>query len=269
MMTPQLTNRPSIRKSERRTPTTKHQKPKPLTFHATTKKGRVKKAVDFLRGINWDDWWQEFITDRRPDGSFVFRTAYQFARAKSQTDYELRLIYGTIGPKPVTVEGTEGEVGKLLKGGARLKIPHLGDWQALRAKTYSAHAGVDAMRRAIADRLDPLEASRAAAMFVLDLLANWMNYDDQIDVAFEGMAMLEGDQPLKQQNRADCFFKLKRRTHEMMMKLLTAYLACHGINFSNGVNDLAWLILAAGNTGTKANIAGSASCAVWESQSGM
>src|ERR1035437_4982986 len=212
-------------------------------------------GMKFFNRCPWKQWWEEFLTDRRDDGRMQYLTSYEFAQEKAKDRRELRLIYKAIGPKPIELKAF-AEENKARKVLVKLETPYLGDWQQIRAQAYFYDdKSLESMKHVIAERLDSLEAGRGSATLVLDMLAKYMRYDASIDDAFGNEPVVAGINPLKQKARAEFFFSLKEKTLKGSMELIHAYLACHGIN-SDGVNDLARLILAVGKNSANAALAG-------------
>jgi hypothetical protein len=198
------------------------------------------------------------MTAREKSGRLTYPTAFNFARRKAKNDFELNVIYYAIGPRRTQLSAKARKE-------AKLQVPHLGDWQLLRAKAYFFDKeSLETMRKTVHEKLDGLEAGRGAATLVLELLAKWMKYDDKLDEVFDSTPVLEGLSPTKQEKRADLFFKLKRKTLEGSLELVDKYLACHGIT-TNGLNDLGSLVMAVSNSAAKNVLAGAAAGAVLQS----
>src|ERR1035437_10011421 len=224
----------------------------PIQFHRRADPASKK----FFNRCPWKDWWEEFLTDRRDDGRMHYLTSHEFAQEKAKSLRELRLIYKAIGPKPVNLKAFVGQPHNKGSKIAVLEVPYLGDWQQIRAQAYFYDdKSLESMKQVVAERLDSLEAGRGSATLVLDMLAKYMRYDASIDDAFGNEPVVAGINPLKQKARAEFFFSLKEKTLKGSMELIHAYLACHGIN-SDGVNDLARLIIAVGKNSANAALAG-------------
>lgn len=227
------------------------------------KQARVSpSALKFFNSCPWDKWWTEFLTSRDKKGGMTYRTAWAFARVKAKgSTIERDIIYGAIGPRCRGLEDVKHDGKKRSRG-----IPHLGNWEQLRAKAYFYdNESVDAMRKTIAERLDGLEAGRGAATVVLDLIAKWVKYDDKIDDVFSGSPVQEGLSATAQAKRATTFLALKRNTMRGVLELIDKYLACHGISH-DGMNDLGQLVMAVSNSAAKSALAGAATGAVIANQ---
>lgn len=217
-------------------------------------------AKKFFVRCPWQEWWREFMADRRDDGRLKYLTSFEFAQAKAKDARELRLLYKAIGPKPVTLDAYKNKS----RDAVFAEITYLGDWQQIRAKAYFYdNESLEKMKHVIAERMDTIEAGRGAATLVLDLLAKWIRYDDSIDEAFASTPMVAGLNPMVQQKRADLFFRMKNQTLDGTARLIEKYLACHGIN-TDGVTDLAHLIVAAGKSASAAALTGVAAGAAIE-----
>jgi hypothetical protein len=223
---------------------------KPVKLHRQAQ----AHALKFFNSCPWKAWWQEFAADRREDGRLLYLTSWEFAQAKAKDTRQLRLIYKAIGPKPVELKAF-AEDGRFAKT-PKLEMPYLGDWQQIRAQAYFYDdKSLESMKQSIATRLDSLEAGRSSATLLLDMIAEWHTYSRSVDTAFGNEPLIAGINPMKQQQRANFFFKLKREIMDAEIKMLQQYLACHGIS-NDGVNDLCRLIMAAGNSSAKAALAG-------------
>src|SRR5439155_24616446 len=80
---------------------------------------------EFYKNKNWAVLWDEFLTANRNNGHLQHKTAWQFCREQTTVRKDRVLMFEMIGPKPI------------LEPGQRLRGPWLGDWQRLRANTFS------------------------------------------------------------------------------------------------------------------------------------
>ncbi len=194
------------------------------------------------------------MTSRRKNGRMTYLTGYAFAREKAKTKQQLEIIYRAIGPKRLTVDPALDKW-KYHQD----KVPFLGDWQRMRAKTYFYdNESVDSLKKITAERLDGLEAGRGAALIILDLIAKWMQYDDKLDDVFDGTPVLEGLSVAQQEKRSNRFYDLKEKNLKGVLKLIDKYLACHGIASESGMNDLGQLVIAVSNSAARNVLAGTA-----------
>lgn len=210
-------------------------------------------AEKYFRSVDWHVLWEEFLTSRQKDGRLTYLTAYAFARKKAHNDWQLRILYRAIGPKPVDFRQMMRQ--DKYRGN---QVPWLGDWQQLRAKAYFYdNASVDKMKEVITERLDGLEAGRGAATLVLDLIEKWTSYDVRIDEVFESSPVVAGLGVDAQQRRARFFYGLKERNLKALLGLIDKYLACHGIA-TDGLNDLGQLVMAVSQSSAKSALAAAA-----------
>ena len=209
----------------------------------------------FFNHCPWDEWWYEFLTARNKNGRMQYLTAYGFAKEKAQSKAELQVIYRAIGPRPVTFEQTL----HLKIKAHSVAVPHLGDWQMLRATAYfSDRPSAQALRKACVDRLNGLEAGRSAATVICDMIDKWLKYDDKIDEVYDGTPVVEGLSATQQEKRAKAFFKYKRETKDAVLQLVARYLECYGIAPGTGLNDLGQLVMAVSQQGAHNALAGAA-----------
>ena len=245
-------------------------KPMPAN-HKTTLKGGVKlpkRKTGWHRNAEvrlwyekqpWDELWHEFIGGRKEDGELRWQTAWQFCSAKwkipkyrNQRDWMFRCI----GPKPIDL----GEFKLKIKTGGMqsYELPYLGDWQAMRASAYfNDNTAVTKLRTVMKERLDGLEASRASAHFVLDLIAKWAKYDDEIDRMYSA-SMPDKNASIGVKDRFyDRFFKQKNRTRSALQGLTTQFMLCHGIG-PDHLSDFGNLVLAISKGSAQSFLAGQA-----------
>lgn len=250
-----------------------HHKKHPSRQHLPTvhipqkaQSAKQERALKWFRTVNWKDWWEEFMTARRPDGRMVYPTAYSFARKKSKGDPEILIwTYRAIGSKldPLQLD-SKLKHERLRKGE---DVPYLGDWQELRARAFfSDNDSFRRMREEVRIRLNGLEAGRGAAEAVLGVIQKFVKYDLDIDDAYLGTPVLCGLSDAKNEERAKRFYKLKERNIKSLMELIDKYLECHGIT-KHGMNDFSNLITAVSTGAANAALAGSATGAAQASRS--
>ena len=232
-------------KSKPQKPGPKH----PRLYHSQ------EKNIDFAKFFNscpWDKWWHEFLTARDEKGlRMKYLYAWGFAKEKATSSAELEVIFRAIGPRPPQLDRT-----MLVGRPVGRVVPHLGDWQQLRAKAYfSDRESASAIRKACAERLDGLEAGRSAATVICDFIERWMKYDDKIDEVFDGTPVVEGLSLDAQEKRSELFFRQKERTMNAVLKLIDKYLACYGIS-TTCANDIGALAAAVTTSAAKQLVAG-------------
>lgn len=219
------------------------------------------KAEAYFKTLDWQELWQEFITSREKSGRLTYLTAYSFARKKAHNDWQLRILYRAIGPKPTDFRQMMRQ--EKYRGN---QVPWLGDWQQLRAKAYFYdNASVDGMRKSIAESLNGLEAGKGAATLVLELIDKWVSYDSRIDEVFESTPVVPGLGVEAQQRRAKFFYGLKERNLRALLGLIDKYLACHGIA-TDGLNNLGQLVMAVSQSAAKNTLAAAATGAALAGQ---
>ena len=121
----------------------------------------------FYKSRNWAVLWDEFLTANRNNGHQKYKTAWQFCREKTKGQKERELMFEMIGPRPI------------LEPSQRLRAPWLGDWQKLRANTFSNlsdPALLLSVKRVIKERANQLDALRALA----PLSVRWMQRAERL-----------------------------------------------------------------------------------------
>jgi hypothetical protein len=177
----------------------------------------------FYKSRNWAVLWDEFLTANRNNGHLKHRTAWQFCREKTKSQKECELMFEMIGPRPI------------LEPGQRLRAPWLGDWQRLRANTFSNlsdPALLLSVKRAIKERANQLDALRALA----PLSVRWMQRAERlagkVQEAFAGEPFSQKWPPDHPKNIKRCrlYISLLKEAYHLHIKACEAWMRAHGIN---------------------------------------
>ena len=215
------------------------------------------KVRDFFKSCPWHEWWAEFLTARNKNGQMTHLSAYSFARLKGKNGFERDIIYRAIGAKVTDL--VSGERKETTSG---REVPYLGDWQLLRARAYfSDNETIEKLKLEASQKLDSLQAGKGAAAIVLNMLAKWQKYDDQIDELFQNQAVQPGVSLAKNARRTQIFFAMKKQTMGGITGLIDKLLQCYGIT-PNGLNDLGALYTAASNSAARDVLMGTAAGAM-------
>ena len=174
------------------------------------------------------EWWHEFSTQWDPvQEGWRYRTARQFAKAKTGNRREQEWIEGMIGHIPL-VFGTEGQRrGKVLY----VKIPWLGDWEARRTPPEQP-AHIRAFAKLVRERLVAWDAIRACAPLLIQELAIYDRLDEQIDEAFCAQAFVPSHRPTgsKNKTRFRTYVQMKQSVMEIKISLLNNWMLVNGIH---------------------------------------
>lgn len=199
---------------------------------------RIKDIVNYCHGINWDEWWNEFLTSRESSGAFTYPTSWSFCRAKTKDKNEQKVIYWRIGPKPTLIkaDGSEG----------KMPVTWLGEWQSQRSSyfTYSSEK-IQALKKVLDERQTGLDAALAAATFPLDWMAKTQKWSEQIDSYFKDLLMDPGEDIKKNGQRANLFLDLQKQCFDLQTRALKTYLMCNGVT-EDDISVLAQVAAAGG-----------------------
>jgi len=190
--------------------------------------GPNNPAYQFYRLIRPElqEWWHEFSTEWDPiKECWRYRTAHQFAKAKTQDRREREWIEGMIGPVPLTF----GKSGERRGKAVYLKLPWLGDWEARRTPPEPP-AQIRALAQAVKEKLVAWDAIRSAAPYLVREMARYEKMSEQIEEAFAGQPF-DMSKPLHDNRlRFNMYFEMMKKVTDVKRSLLHDWMLVHGIN---------------------------------------
>lgn len=203
---------------------------------------RQGKPYQFYKSIRWDRWWDEFTSKLTKKGRLQFKSAWDFCQQKGKDATQRELLWQMIGPQP------------LADPKKKLKVPWLGDWEKRRSSgfwSFTESGKMESVRRVIKERQELLDASKAMAPHVAQMLERWLRLSEKVDMAFGGEPFLEDLAPhtglAKKRFRA--YLRMHSDVQKQVVEIMRQWLLVHGLNPEQPQHWVAMAALAGGVIG--------------------
>ena len=212
-------------------------KPKSVKKRAVSNGSSNSKEKAYLQAIDFREWWEEFATGMRKNGTQKYPTVWSFIKSKAKHGWQRDLLYWVLGP-----EATKGD-------SKYSSFPQF-DWNTKRERGFwFSSTNIENLRSEIKRKATSFDRLQTAGESLIDDLAELSELQKQVSKEFGNRLFLPDNTTEENTARVNLYMQLRSQMQEMKAHILQTFAKTQGMDmnqltgflevFANGMGQAA------------------------------